>query len=352
MPGIPIEYWKRLWESNPALKDFSESFPPGWVGEKSGHIVGYIGNIPFRYSLNGNTVKVVAGHKFVAEKGTYPLAKRLINEVVTQPAIDLIISTTAEKSTHVLCRRFHKFVPLPEMFGPAVYFWVIRGSALVRAILLKKGFPLPLATLGGFLAGLPVSVLGRVKKVRAVPQMEDEQCNSITAEQIGESFNELWERVSRKSPKLLAYRDADTLKWYCGLLNDNGEVTIVTLKSGGVLRGYAVLQRADSRKLRLRRQIIIDVFFENGDEQVARRLFMHCGRIARDAGADVLEAPHLSPELAAIARSSGTIQRHALTSEYASYLYHGERHAEALSSPATWSLGPYDGDAMLGLGPT
>jgi len=55
------EKWRHLWEANPAYLELGRKWPIGWVLETGNRIVGYCGNIPARYELEGKTLLAACG---------------------------------------------------------------------------------------------------------------------------------------------------------------------------------------------------------------------------------------------------------------------------------------------------
>src|SRR5277367_2772664 len=61
-----LRAWKNLWMDNPTFHEIKVKFPMGWVLESAdGSIVGYLGNIPMRYELEGRRIIVATGRSWV-----------------------------------------------------------------------------------------------------------------------------------------------------------------------------------------------------------------------------------------------------------------------------------------------
>ena len=55
--------WEHLWSNNPVYKKLT-NWPIGWVVEQNSEIVGYLGNIPLTYHLNGCEIFASGLHAF------------------------------------------------------------------------------------------------------------------------------------------------------------------------------------------------------------------------------------------------------------------------------------------------
>src|SRR5437016_3877551 len=61
-----LDRWVGLWQENPSMQ-FEPSFPIGWVLEEAGKIVGYLGNVPLLYHIQGKRVRAAAARGFAVD---------------------------------------------------------------------------------------------------------------------------------------------------------------------------------------------------------------------------------------------------------------------------------------------
>ncbi len=89
------EKWRHLWEANPAYLDLGRKWPIGWVLEAANKIVGYCGNIPARYELDGKPLIAACGYSWVVEPAYSSYSMLLLYEYLRQENAAVCISTTA-----------------------------------------------------------------------------------------------------------------------------------------------------------------------------------------------------------------------------------------------------------------
>ena len=73
--------WNRLWSNNPA---YFEKWPLGWVLEENNKIMGYMGNIPLRYYMNGRLIKVACGHGYAVDPEARSYSLKLLASFFSQ----------------------------------------------------------------------------------------------------------------------------------------------------------------------------------------------------------------------------------------------------------------------------
>lgn len=349
LTAMEPETWVSLWQDNPALRDVPGDIPPGWVAERSGRIIGYMGNVVLRYSLGGETFRAVAGHKYVTDARTFPLAIALLRVFADQPGADFVVITAANKASNTLTRRIFDSGYLPQFFRGTSYFWLLRRPARAWAVQFRRRHrkvPPVLAVLTGCAVAWPMFAAGRLASAIALPQAAGGRADCITIDAVGDAFDDLWRRLARDSNKLLSFRDAKTLRWHFGTPKNRDKVSFVTWESDGLLRGYAVLRRNETQDGKMRRRTIVDIVTERDDPDFVRRLFAECIEVARAAGDDMLEAPYLPPDLDGVMRRLMALRR-PRARLYPGYILFDGQRTEALTDPAVWRLGPYDGDYTL-----
>src|SRR6266700_6653444 len=72
--------WSRVWLDNPVYRELQPGWPMGWVLEdEDKQIVGSMGNIPFKYELDGKKILVASGSNWVADVAYRSASLQLLN---------------------------------------------------------------------------------------------------------------------------------------------------------------------------------------------------------------------------------------------------------------------------------
>ena len=137
-PDDPIELWKSRfamwWKENPFM---NSSIPRGWILEKGGsQIVGFIGNIPFKYQINGKIGNAVASsswyvrpeyHGIWSVKLMYAFLKEYAGEpgkVEEQANVDMFLNTTPVENVEKTIKKLG-FSPLELPFDNKEFWYLI-----------------------------------------------------------------------------------------------------------------------------------------------------------------------------------------------------------------------------------
>ena len=94
--GRPVknfEEWKHQWINNPAYIQVRPVLPIGWVLERDDNqIVGYLGNIPLFYELNGQRLLASVAHAWVVDQQYRPCSLMLLDQYFSQKAVELFLN--------------------------------------------------------------------------------------------------------------------------------------------------------------------------------------------------------------------------------------------------------------------
>jgi hypothetical protein len=173
--------------------------------------------------------------------------------------------------------------------------------------------------------------------------------NSLEAEVLGgfdESFDDLFERVTTVVP-CLAEKDAAFLRWRYGPESPQAPITVLGVRSGGRLLGYAVLKTTSKGQ----DGYVLDLMALPGRPDVVRALLRETVRYLREVGVQIIryrfvESPTSArtSDLTRLAFFSRKGRRNYLLVKFAD----GGRHEMALDLN-NWSYTFGDGEASFWL---
>jgi len=338
----PESDWRRRWDGNPALREYAEPWPIGWVIEsQAGNIAGFFGNIPMAYELNGERVLAAATNSWVVDDDHRGHALKLLSRFLAQPGVDLFLSTTANAETTTAMTAF-KTKKTPQPHCDEALFWITGYGGFGRALAAKAG--LPLAGLFGALIG-PLAGLGFgvADAVRGRPSAGvGEGCRLTT--DFDDRFDAFWQRLRSRPGILRLVRDSAAMNWHFNRFLADDRAWIVTCEKSGALSGYAVFVRQDNDAIGLARAVLVDI--QADEDDVLRRLFLSGLNECWTRGLHVLEAVGLAAAKRDVLKGLSPWTRRLPIWPYL-YKAPGAALAAKLSDPACWDIGPIDGDASL-----
>src|SRR5690242_13478934 len=135
------EEWRHLWENNPAYIDRGGKWPIGWVLEAGADIVGYVGNIPMRYTMNGKEFTAGCGYSWVVSPAYSTYSLLLLHEYLQQRSAALCISTTAGAISY----KAHTALGAVPASGSAwdrSCVWITTYTGMVSSWLGRKKWPM------------------------------------------------------------------------------------------------------------------------------------------------------------------------------------------------------------------
>ena len=332
--------YRRLWEDNPAVTSGSKG-PTGWVLEDGGKIVGFFGNIPRLYSFGETPVNVAVASLWGLEKPYRAQILRLADAYFKQPDIDLLMATTANREAGRIFERYlSPRLPQPEYEN--VLYWVTGPRDFLVSALGKKGVPSPLAGIAG-LIGSFVLAAGTVARR---PRKRPFAVSIIAPGAIGEDFDDLWALKLKEPPRLMACRDARSLRWHFAPGPGRPEAVVLTCHREGRLKGYAVLVRDDVSEHGLVRLKIADLLIADDDGDVLDSLLAAAFEHARENGCHILELTGLPKCLRQRALVSRPFVRKMPTWPFY-YKTDDEKLLHALTDGDAWYTSAFDGDTSL-----
>jgi len=337
-------YFEQLWQINPAIKAAQKKPSLGWVLEDGGKMVGFFGNVPLLYQYGGAPVIASDASLWGVEKDYRVDTERLSNAYFNQENADLLMVTTAIKPTARIFERYGA-ARLPQPDFDQILYWIIDGQGFVRAGLQKKGYSAVASWVGGGLGGVVLNARMRLFGRRPFALLND--INIITVNEIDDAFDSLWRQKVKEYPnRLLAVRDAATLRWHFSAGRFSDQTRVVCCHRSGHLAGYAVLIRDDVPTIGLKRLKLADLFVAGDDPAIIGALLTAAFEYGLAKRCHVLEAVGLPQHL------RGHLLVHKpLIRPMATYPFYfkalNPELTKALENGESWYATAFDGDITL-----
>jgi hypothetical protein len=243
-PGDPPDLWKprfeMWWDKNPFM---NLVIPKGWVLEKDRSlIVGFMGNIPLKYQINGKVGNAAASSSWYVRpefQGIWSV--QLMNAFLKQENIQMFLSTTPVGNVERILQRFG-FTPLELPFNRAEYWHIIDYDKVF--LLMTDKLSKTHKILSPFLKfmSFKLKVLSRLKRnykrgLKYKQNHGDYECFLCT--NCDDSFSNLWDKT-RKSNTTTLNRDAQALNWlyFSDAVKEKRFVIKCIRKPGNDLAGY------------------------------------------------------------------------------------------------------------------
>jgi hypothetical protein len=314
----------------------------GWVLEHDTRIVGFLCNVIQDYYLADRPLKTAIASAMVVAPELRGETMKLVMAFAQQPAVDLLLNTTAAPQTSKIFE-FFKFRRMPQPAYDVSLYWVLRPARFASVALRKKGCPPALSRPAGLLLA-PALVAEMALRQRRPRATANELATAVTVpSDIGPEFDELWRRRQAEGRRLFADRSSAALRWHYG---SGRRSWLVSAHASGRLVGYCAVFRADSAHIGLTRAYLADIFAERDDPGIVRPLLVAAARQARAGGATMLEAVGF-PEPIRRVVSEG--RPYKLVNPCWPFLYCArdpDVH-RALGDPALWHASLYDGDGSI-----
>jgi hypothetical protein len=343
-PAADPAAWDHLWRANPAISSVPDA-ARGWVLLHDGRIVGSLINLIQRYQLGRRQLTAAVASSFVVIPEFRGSSLQLYLAFVRQRGLDLLLNTTAAPHVSQISE-FLKFKRIPQPGYDRSYYWPLRPVLFGSAALRKKGLGPAMSALAGPIAGAAVALEGTLRGRHLPAPAADASLTVVTASQVDQSFDDLWQRVAADSAALLAVRDAPTIRWHFAERQRKPPPRLVCLRKAGRLVGYAAVVRQDAEHIQLKRARLADVFCEDDDPALIRQLLAGVAQEARRDGAAMLEVIGFPENVLRVVR-----ERRPLVLDHEGWpvLYRplAPNLDAELSDPARWRACLYDGDGSL-----
>ncbi|MBL6948694.1 MAG: hypothetical protein ISR51_08460 [Rhodospirillales bacterium] len=337
-------HWDALWRSNPALKHHGDDPALGWVLDDKGHIAGFFGNIPQVSYFNGKPVVISSARAWAVDKPYRSQTRQLCEAFFGQTGADVVLISSANAPAGKRCLEFGGSAMPQPGYGEILY-WVLDAGGFLRAGLKKKGYGGFAAFWGGLLGAVVLNARMRLGGQRPFAPLDG--ITIKTLDEIDKSFDALWQRKLDETPgRLLACRDAETLRWYFGLSQSSADTRVICLERDGRLDGYAVVVREDAPAIGLRRLKIADLFIAGDDLAAADALLTAAYEYGLAKRCHVLEVIGLADPLRNRALHHKPFLRPMAVFPFYFKALKAEL-VEPLASADGWSVTAYDGDTAL-----
>ncbi|HYG99456.1 MAG TPA: hypothetical protein VD837_10030, partial [Terriglobales bacterium] len=198
--------WQHLWRDNPARKQYPES-PMGWVLRTEDEVVGYLGSVPHMYEYGGRPLLSASGRAWVVTEQHRGSALLLVAKFLTQKNVDLFLNTSANSRSFRVLEAFG-MTRVPAGHWDERTVWITQPAKMLARRLRGKGVPASRA-LGRLLAPPLVLRSGLRNLHRA-------RFHGLEIERSGafdHRFDDFWNEVRTRSPRLLAVRTREVLEW-------------------------------------------------------------------------------------------------------------------------------------------
>ena len=329
--------WSHLWLNNPVYRG-REWWPIGWVleaGEQE--IVGYIGNIPLLYELQGKTLLTATGRAFVVDEQHRSHSFMLLDRYFRQPQVDLHLNTTVNAQAMSAYGIFRaKRVPVGEWDQSA--FWITNHRGFVGSLLKSRSTPL------ANLLSFPLSLAPRIRELLSNKKLNvDHSVQVEYGSNFDERFDAFWAELRKNNRRLLAVRDRETLEWHFRnpLLRDR--IWILTVGSASRIEAYAIFFRDDNPKFDLKRMRLVDFQALNGGHHLLPSMLAEALQRCRAEGIHMLEVIGCCPEKRETVDAVIPYRRR-LPSWLYFYRTKNRELGELLKTAEVWDPSGFDGD--------
>lgn len=339
-----LENWERLWLHNPAIERLDR--PIGWVLEAKGRVVGYLGNITQLYRYGDRKLTAVAAHGLVVEPAYRSGSLSLVAAFYRQESVDLYLTTTAIEAVGKIARVF-KSDPLPQEGYDTVLFWVLQPHPFAGVVMKKLALRPTLSWLGGMATSLAIELDIVLHSRRPKHHSPSLTVSEIGVDDIGEEFQQFWERKLNETPRLLADRSPAALRWHFQIPGDRGSARVLCCRENGELLGYAVVRNEPPNEATgLRRSIVADMLAKQDDPEVLRALWGAAHNLAKKAGSHVFEVLGFPESVRRVCSQWNPYARKYPTCPFYYKASDVALHKQ-LADGLLWYATPYDGDTTL-----
>lgn len=336
-----FDEWRHFWTDNPSLSRLPQQskWPIGWVLERAGQIVGYVGNIPELYEFRGKELIAGISHAWIIAPEYRSFSTLLIDAYVRQKGAQLLIANTANPQASKALTAFGAS-PVPIGAWDRAGAWITNYRGFVEGWTRRRNWAAPK------LLAYPISVAlwgkDRLFHRRFPPQRTKIEC--CTA--FDERFDRLWQRVRSDNPdRLLAVRSGEMLRWHFQYAKDENRLWITAINKRSEIVAYAIFLLKRPSQDGLKRMLLVDFQAQTADQLLFFPILNWALHRCRRERIHVLETSGLMVTGVTVASLAAYEVRQP--SWGLMYKTADRGLAESLSDPRAWSPTLYDGDASL-----
>lgn len=336
-----FDEWSDLWAANPIYRERQGQWAIGWVLETDEkELVGFLGNIPLAYILNGQRLIAAVTHAWAVAPQYRGYALLLLDHYFSQPNVDLYLSTTVNALASQAFTTFGS-QRVPVGSWDQSFFWIGNHQGFARSWLQMKQAPFPDILSTFFAAALWSKTRQSRRAVNATRNVtEVEVCGSFD-----DRFAAFWKALLRKEQgSLLAVRTQEALNWHFYHARLQQKLSVVAVTQNSSLLSYAVFLRQDNARFGLERVRLVDfqTLKEDGSDLVP--MLAWAVRNCRERNIDMLECVDWGLS-SAVGRLAPATRRLPCWMYY--YKAKSRSLARILASPNAWKPTPFDGDSSL-----
>lgn len=339
------EAWTHLWKDNPTYCEMNGKFTIGWVLEKDRHeVVGYLGNIPLTYELEGKALIAATTRCWVVETRYRAYAPLLLSTYFQQRNVDLFLSTTVNSQAAPLYSKFQG-IKVPVGAWDRSVFWITNYQGFAESLLRKKGYLTASAL--SYPLSLSLFLRDQVKRTRVYSNKSTAEV--VLCARFDDRFDAFWALLREKKVNLLlSVRTRQTLEWHFKFALLQNAAWIYIIESGHGLIAYSVFLRQDGEEAGLKRVRLAD--FQCLDSETAPTLLAAMLQAAinrcRQESIHMLELIGLPPLLEREVERI-TPHRRQLPSWMYFYKVNNPSLEARLRCAAIWEPSLFDGDCSL-----
>ena len=340
------EEWSHLWSNNPLYRILEKHWPIGWVLENDDkRVVGYLGNIPLWYELDGQQIIAAGTHAWVVDSPYRSYSILLLDRYFHQKTVDLYLSTTVNPQASMALRVFNS-PPIPLGAWDRSAFWITDYKGFAFSLLSMKelrfaktlSYPLSVAMLVKVLSARPACRLQQ----REITGVEVRTCTGFD-----HRFDVFWEALRDRNPHLLlAVRSRDVLEWHFRYALLKNQLWILTVNNSSGLAAYSIFCRQDNPRFGLKRMRLIDFQSLDGNTSLLLPMILTALKRCRQENIHMLEFIGFSPQQADDIECLAPLWR-----KLPCWLYYykaaNQVLAENLANPNAWNASCFDGDSSL-----
>jgi hypothetical protein len=338
------EEWRHLWEDNPAYIERHGKWPVGWVLETGTDVVGYVGNMPTRYTLNGREFTAGCAYSWIVMPAYSAYSILLLHEFLQQRDVAFCISTTAGLTSYKAHTALGA-VPATGSTWNRSCVWITSYTGMVSSWLERKKWPMARAI------SYPISAVlyarDTVRK-RLTPKnghsnghIQIECCR-----QFDEQFDAFWQELQAHNPdRLLAERSRRALAWHFQYALHEEKLWIATVKEGSSLRAYAIFKLLSNANDKPQRLAFVDFQSVADGAMLFYSILDWALERCSSEGIHLLETIGLRPD--GIGDLSALAPYRVAQEGWPLYKAIDASLAKKLKDPNVWSPCLYDGDASV-----
>jgi hypothetical protein len=314
-PDTTKEFWLPLfetwWTLNPA---YTDQFPRGWIIEKDRLIIGFIGNIPAKFLVRGETKIAAASNSWYVDpsvRGIYSFI--LFNKFLKQQGVSLLLFKGEDDKNimNILSKYNFKEYIFPK--SQKEYVYIIdkkKVTSIFKSFLLNDQMPKLSQLLEYFkrLGFLLFAYLYQKPVIRGDGLPEETYISSLCTS-CDDTFYKLWEPYLNTCGASLS-RDTKTLNWlYFSSARLYKRVVIQCHRTRDkTLAGYMVFDLISINASEVVRMHLVDMCIENNDHQVMESLTSFAIKLGKQNNAALLLVWANSPEAETYFRSTITMR--------------------------------------------